>query len=88
MGISTIIAPIYIYMSGYSFTLKGFMRDVFHYYNLTPAQLHPNSWTTVPVFDKLLGILKMEPTINIFGHHYTLINDDDEGPFIPRLRGL
>jgi hypothetical protein len=84
-----------MYMFGYSFTLKGFMRDVFHYYNLTPAHLHPNRWATVSVFDKLLGILKMELTINIFRHHFMLINRDDEGPFIPwfftfstRLRGL
>ena len=42
MGIFTIIAFIYMYMFGYSFTLKWFMRDVFNYYNLTPAQLHPN----------------------------------------------
>lgn len=84
-SIFMITAFICIYEFGYLFPLQGFIRDGFRYYNMSLAQLHLNKQTTVSAFDNLLRVLKKKPSINIFRHCYTLINNVDEGPFIPQF---
>jgi hypothetical protein len=60
------IAPKCMYRLGYTFSLQGFVREVFWYYRLGPGQLHPNKWIILSVFDKFLRIVRIMPTVNIF----------------------
>jgi len=53
------------------------------YDNMILVELHPNRWTTLFIFDKMLRILKMEPSIRVFKHYYTLINSVEREPSIP-----
>jgi len=78
-----ITTHICIYEFGYLFQLQRFVRDIFCYYNMILVELHPNRWTTLFIFDKMLRILKMEPSIRVFKHYYTLINSVEREPSIP-----
>jgi hypothetical protein len=48
------IAPKCMYRLGYTFSLQGFVREVFWYYRLGSGQLHPNKWIILSVFEKLV----------------------------------
>jgi hypothetical protein len=55
-----------MYMLGYTFPLKGFVREVFSYYQLGLDQLYPNGWIILFSFDKFLKLIIIEPTISIY----------------------
>jgi len=64
---------------GYSFSLQGFVWEVFRYYKLGSGQLHPNKWIILFVFDKFLQLIEIEPTINVFRTYYHLVVGADNG---------
>jgi hypothetical protein len=39
---------------GHSFSLQGFINDVFRYYRLGFEQPHPSEWVILLTFDKFL----------------------------------
>jgi len=55
----------------------------FCYFNPSLAKLHPNKWTALFTFDKLMKIFKEKLTIRVFRHSYSLTNNAQDGPFIP-----
>lgn len=55
----------------------------FCYSNLSLAQLHPNKWTIVFAFDKLMKIFKEKLMVRVFKHSYSLTNNAQDGPSIP-----
>lgn len=69
-----IIITTPICLSEYSFPLQGFVRDFLRYYNLSPAQIHPNRCTILFLFKKLLRILNEGSMVRVFKHCYTLIS--------------
>ena len=78
-GFSEIIAPLCMYKMGYSFPLKGFVRDVFSFYHLSSGQLHPNRWMLVSAFEKFYRMVGLEPTMNVFRSCYHLVASSDGG---------
>lgn len=49
-------APIFMYKFGYLFPPQGFVKEVFRYYNSSPAQLHSNSQLHLIMLDEELTI--------------------------------
>lgn len=67
-----IIAPLYIFKHGYTFSLLGFMQKVLHNFDLCANQLHPNrlaSPTTLKYYMKQHG---EEPSLKVSRHCYQL----------------
>lgn len=52
-----IMIPFCIYTMRYSFHLKGFIREVFRYYQMGPSQLHLNRWIILFTFDKCYRLI-------------------------------
>lgn len=50
-----------MYEFEYLFSLQGFIKEIFRYYNMSLAQFHPNGWTILLAFDKFLRMLDKEP---------------------------
>lgn len=49
---------------------KDFQVDVLREFNVTPTQLHLNTWTVMQTFDILCKALGLTPTPTLFLHHY------------------
>lgn len=68
---------ICMYVMRYSFSLQGFVRDMFNYYWLGPGQLHPNRWTIVSSLKIFCRMVGLKPMINFFRCCYQLVTDID-----------
>ena len=63
----------------YSFDLKGFIKEVFRYYQMGPSQLHLNRWITLSTFDKCCRLIGNKPIVNVFRNCYHLVVGTDGG---------
>ncbi|RDX67145.1 hypothetical protein CR513_54008, partial [Mucuna pruriens] len=62
----------YILDLGVTIPFDSFEIDVLNVLNVTPTQLHPNSWAVMQVFKVVCRCLHMEPTTAKFLHHYVV----------------
>jgi hypothetical protein len=62
-----------MYVLGYSFSLQGFVSEVFRYYRLGLGQSHPNGWIIFVAFDKFLRLVRIDFIVNVFRICYHLV---------------
>jgi len=55
---------------GLRLPFSGFERELLTEINVTPAQLHPNSWAFVSAFGILYGYFGQPPFVDIFLHFF------------------
>jgi len=55
---------------GMHLRFSWFERELLTEINVTPAQLHPNSWAFVKAFDILCGYFGQPPSVDIFLHFF------------------
>jgi hypothetical protein len=62
----------------YFFPLKGFIGEMFRYYQLCPSQLHLNELSLCSYLISFFRLVGIEPIINVFRSCYHLVADTDD----------